>query len=45
MSATCPLLGAPRDQLALVEDREEDADVRVLVAAAVDVVVEETSPS
>ena len=35
------LARAPRDELTVVEDRQEDADVRVLVAAAVDVVVED----
>ena len=35
------LARAPRDELAVVEDRQEDADVGVLVAAAVDVVVED----
>ena len=35
------LARGPRDELALEEDRQEDADVRVLVAAAEDVVVED----
>ena len=35
------LARGPRDELAVEEDREEDTDVRVLVAAAVDVVVDE----